>query len=71
MMENLMNIQNLQKSFKGNCVLKDLSFTVQPGEILCILGPNGAGKTTTINMRIYTISVSRHRRQTFPCPWSI
>lgn len=50
MMENLMNIQNLQKSFKGNCVLKDLSFTVQPGEILCILGPNGAGKTTTINI---------------------
>ena len=45
-----MNIQNLQKSFKGNCVLKDLSFTVQPGEILCILGPNGAGKTTTINI---------------------
>ena len=49
-MENLMNIQNLKKSFKGNCVLKDLSFTVQPGEILCILGPNGAGKTTTINI---------------------
>ena len=29
-------------------VLRDLSFTVQAGEILCLLGRNGAGKTTTM-----------------------
>ena len=29
-------------------VLRDLSLTVAPGEILCLLGRNGAGKTTTM-----------------------
>lgn len=29
-------------------VLRDLSLTVQSGEILCLLGRNGAGKTTTM-----------------------
>ncbi len=29
-------------------ILRDLSLTVQSGEILCLLGPNGAGKTTTM-----------------------
>lgn len=27
-------------------VLKDVSFTVESGEVLCLLGPNGTGKTT-------------------------
>ncbi len=30
--------------------LKDLSFSVAPGEVFCLLGQNGAGKTTTINI---------------------
>lgn len=49
-MENLISVKNLEKSFKGNQVLKKISFDVHVGEILCILGPNGAGKTTTINI---------------------
>ncbi|MHB2020403.1 MAG: ABC transporter ATP-binding protein [Candidatus Xenobia bacterium] len=31
-------------------VLKDLSFTVKPGELVALVGPNGAGKTTIINL---------------------
>ena len=31
-----------------NPVVKDVSFSVSPGERLCILGPNGCGKTTLL-----------------------
>lgn len=41
-------IQNLRKSYGEVQAVKDISFTVQPGEIFGLLGPNGAGKTTTI-----------------------
>ena len=41
-------IENLQKSYGDVPAVKDISFTVQPGEIFGLLGPNGAGKTTTI-----------------------
>lgn len=36
--------------FGNKTALRDLSFTVKPGEIFCLLGQNGAGKTTTINV---------------------
>jgi ABC-2 type transport system ATP-binding protein len=41
-------IENLRKSYGAVQAVKDISFTVQPGEIFGLLGPNGAGKTTTI-----------------------
>ena len=41
-------IENLRKSYGEVQAVKDISFTVQPGEIFGLLGPNGAGKTTTI-----------------------
>lgn len=49
-MENILMVKNLTKSFKENQVLKNISFEVNRGEILCFLGPNGAGKSTTINI---------------------
>lgn len=49
-MKTLLSIENLEKSYKNNKVIQDLSFEVNEGEILCILGPNGAGKSTTINI---------------------
>ena len=41
-------IKNLRKSYGDVSAVKDISFTVQRGEIFGLLGPNGAGKTTTI-----------------------
>ncbi len=41
-------IENLRKSYGNVQAVKDISFTVKPGEIFGLLGPNGAGKTTTI-----------------------
>lgn len=49
-MENLLEVEQLSKNFKDNCVLDHISFHVGKGEILCLLGPNGAGKSTTINI---------------------
>jgi len=45
-------VDKLTKYYGPRPAIQDVSFTVQPGEILGFLGPNGAGKTTT--MRILT-----------------
>ncbi len=42
--------ENLKKSYRGRCVVDNISIVVQPGEIVGLLGPNGAGKTTTFYM---------------------
>lgn len=38
--------------YAENTIFKDVSFTVQPGEIFCLLGPNGCGKTTLLDCLI-------------------
>jgi branched-chain amino acid transport system ATP-binding protein len=48
--EKILKIQNLSKSFDGNLVLQDVSFSVSTGELSAIIGPNGAGKTTLFNL---------------------
>jgi lipopolysaccharide export system ATP-binding protein len=42
--------KNLRKSYRRRQVVADVSFEVQPGEIVGLLGPNGAGKTTSFNI---------------------
>jgi ABC-2 type transport system ATP-binding protein len=48
----MLEVRNLTKFYYGSPAVKDVSFTVQPGEVLGYLGPNGSGKTTTVNMVI-------------------
>ena len=49
-MNNIIEVRNIEKSYKNNKVIKGISFEVNKGEILCFLGPNGAGKSTIINI---------------------
>lgn len=48
----MIEVDNLTKYYGSFPALRDVTFNVEPGEILGFLGPNGAGKTTT--MRIIT-----------------
>ena len=41
-------IHNVNKSFRGRNILKDITFDIAEGECIGLLGPNGAGKTTLI-----------------------
>lgn len=50
MTENLLEVQNVSKSFGENQVLKDVNFTLKEGEILGLVGENGAGKSTLMNI---------------------
>jgi ABC-2 type transport system ATP-binding protein len=43
-------VEGLVKRFGPTLAVDDISFSVEPGEIVGFLGPNGAGKTTTIRM---------------------
>ncbi len=49
---NIIEVEELQKSFQGNEVLHDLSLTVGKGDIYGFLGPNGSGKTTSLRIML-------------------
>jgi len=42
--------EGLEKTFRRRKVVRGVSFSVAPGEVVGLLGPNGAGKTTSFNM---------------------
>lgn len=64
---------NLAKSYKGRKVVRNVSITVEQGEIVGLLGPNGAGKTTCFYMIVGLIradagevSIDDHALATLP-----
>ena len=46
----VLSVANLSKAYGGVQAVRDVSFSVAPGEMVAIIGPNGAGKTTCFNM---------------------
>lgn len=47
---SLLEASHLMKSYGSRTVVKDVSLSVQRGEVIGLLGPNGAGKTTSFYM---------------------
>lgn len=46
----LLTVERLSKAFAGLQALQEVTFAIQPGEIIGLIGPNGAGKTTCFNV---------------------
>ena len=44
----MIEVEALTKRYGEFTAVKELSFTVEPGQVLGLVGPNGAGKTTTL-----------------------
>ena len=49
-MTPFLEVHNIGKSFGSTVAVRDLSFTLQPGEVLALIGENGAGKSTVVKM---------------------
>lgn len=54
--ETIIDVQHLAKSFGNFEAVKDVSFSVQRGDVFGFLGPNGAGKSTTIRCMLSLIT---------------
>lgn len=48
--EPILTVNNVTKRFKGLTAVKNVSFSVEQGEMIGLIGPNGAGKTTLFHM---------------------
>ena len=42
----MIKVENLSKNFQGMEVLKDVSITINKGDVVCVIGPSGSGKST-------------------------
>ncbi len=53
-----LELVHLKKTIGKKEIIKDLSLSIEPGEVFGFIGPNGAGKTTTIRMIVGLISIT-------------
>lgn len=74
-MPAIVHAQHLQKHFADFSAVKDVSFSIPPGQCFGFLGPNGAGKTTTLRMllglsppsqgrlTVFNLDIQQHARE--------
>ncbi|GHA43833.1 ABC transporter ATP-binding protein [Salinimicrobium marinum] len=55
-METILTLNNLTKRFGPITAVKDLSFTIEKGNVYGILGPNGSGKSTTLGIVLNVVN---------------
>jgi len=55
-LDNILTINNLTKKFGYLTAVKDLSFTIEKGNVYGILGPNGSGKSTTLGIVLNVVN---------------
>lgn len=60
---NQLSASHLAKSYKGRQVVRDVSISVNSGQIVGLLGPNGAGKTTCFYMIVGLVHADRGQIQ--------
>ncbi|HLP75776.1 MAG TPA: ABC transporter ATP-binding protein [Candidatus Paceibacterota bacterium] len=44
----MLTLSNIHVSYDGSRILRDVSLSVPPGQVVCLMGRNGVGKTTTL-----------------------
>ena len=57
----ILKAQHLAKSYKGRKVVRDVSLTIESGQVVGLLGPNGAGKTTCFYMIVGLVKADQGR----------
>ncbi len=64
-MDSILTINNLTKKFGYLTAVKDLSFTINKGNVYGILGPNGSGKSTTLGIVLNVVNKTQGDFQWF------
>lgn len=57
--KNTLTMQHLAKRYAKRWVVKDVSFSVEQGQVVGLLGPNGAGKTTSFYMVVGLVNMDK------------
>lgn len=58
---HILRAENLAKSYRGHPVVRDVTLSIQSGQVVGLLGPNGAGKTTCFYMIVGSIPMDDGR----------
>jgi branched-chain amino acid transport system ATP-binding protein len=61
----LLEVDEVRKAFGGLVAVRDVSFSIRPGEVVGLIGPNGSGKTTLINLLSGVLSADKGAMRLF------
>ena len=68
-LEPILEVCHLSKSFGTHQVLRDVNFTVHPGDVTSILGSSGSGKSTLLRLSVSYTHLDVYKRQPYSTKW--